>query len=315
MRKFIFNIVAVCLAAAFILCLITWMGVRKIDNTDFRLPEDVHSIAIGPSTMQGSLNDTLLSGLQNFSRNGTHLSYIVPLLPKILEQNPQIDTVYINHGRFMYLPKPNEGEAQKMQSLRDKLPFIWYKREIQEWGKLLENSNFYAALLNPDWKEIFRRRQSICDYGFRFESGISHNLYDRSKSWSVAWYDSIIAVHGGNKYMKEEVLKECATADKYSRMAIDFCHRYHVVPVLFFTPLYHYERWFPYDTYIEVMKDYDPEILVADYENFEFSNDSLCRRDVHHLNIYGANEFSTHLARNGIQKVRLKDWIESKSVY
>ena len=96
-------------------------------------------------------------------------------------------------------------------------------------------------------------------------------------------------------------------------MAISICKSHNVVPVLFFTPLYHYDRWFPYDTFCEVMRDYDPELLVADYENFEFSDDSLCRRDVHHLNIWGANEFSKHLAKNGIQTVKLKDWISSKT--
>ena len=51
MRKFLLNIIIVGLVAAIILCLFTWMGVRKIDHTSFRLPDDIHLIAIGPSTM------------------------------------------------------------------------------------------------------------------------------------------------------------------------------------------------------------------------------------------------------------------------
>lgn len=312
MRKFILNIIVLCIAAVTILCFFTWMGVRKIEHVSYRLSDDTHSIVLGPSTMQGSINDTLIAGLQNMSRDGTGLPYLVPLLPRILDENPQIDTVYINHGRFMFLPRPSVDAAQKMQFLRDKLPFIWYNRENEEWGNRLTQENFYAAILNPDWKELFRRKSTILDYGFRFGSGISHNLNDASKNWSIAWYDSITTLHGTNIYTKEEILEECAQTEKYSRMAIDICKSHNVVPVLFFTPLYHYETWFPYDCFCAIMEDYDQELLVADYENFQFSNDSLCRRDVHHLNIYGANEFSNYLAENGIQTVKLKDWLSSK---
>ncbi|MBQ0141701.1 MAG: hypothetical protein KBT06_02695 [Prevotellaceae bacterium] len=312
MRKFLINIIVLCIVAVSILCLFTWIRVRKIEYVSYRLSDDTHSIALGPSTMQSSVNDTLIAGLQNISRDGTGLPYLVPLLPRILDENPQIDTVYINHGRFMYLPRPSVDAAQKMQFLRDKLPFIWNNRENEEWSNRLTQENFYAAILNSDWKEILIPKSSILDYGLRFSAGISHNLKDASKNWSIAWYDSITALHGTNVYTKEEILEKCALTEKYSRMAIDICKSHNVVPVLFFTPLYHYERWFPYDCFCSVLKDYDQELLVADYENFKFSNDSLCRRDVHHLNIYGANEFSESLAKNGIRTVKLKDWLSSK---
>lgn len=313
MRKFLLNIIVLSISAVTILCFFTWMGVRKIEYVSYRLSDDTHSIALGPSTMQGSVNDTLIAGLQNISRDGTGLHYLVPLLPRILDENPQIDTVFINHGRFMYLPKPSVDAAQKMQFLRDKLPFIWNNRVNEEWGDILSQENFYAAVLNSNWKEMYRRKSSILDYGLRFGAGISHNLNDVSKNWSIAWYDSITTLHGSNIYTKEEILEKCALNEKYSRMAIDICRNHNVVPVLFFTPLYHYEKWFPYDCFCAIIEDYDPELLIADYENFEFSNDSLCRRDVHHLNIYGANEFSRYLAKNGIQTIKLKDWLYSKT--
>ncbi len=313
MRKFLLNIIIVGLVAAIILCLFTWMGVRKIDHTSFRLPDDIHLIAIGPSTMQGSVNDTLIAGLQNISRDGTGFDYLAPILSKLLEENPQIDTVYISHGRYMYLPKPRVDAALKMQDIRDKLPFIWFKRDMKDYGYLFKHANFYAAILNTDWEEILRNRSSIMDYGFHFHSDTAHHLNNSSKNWSIAWYDSITEIHGGNVYTKQEILEKNAKKHKYVQMAISICKSHHVVPVLLFTPLYHYDRWLPYDTFCEVMRDYDPELLVADYENFEFSDDSLCRRDVHHLNIWGANEFSKHLAKNGIQTVKLKDWISSKT--
>lgn len=313
MRRFLFNIIIVGLVAATILSLLTWMGVRRIDHTSFRLPDDIHLIAFGPSTMQGSVNDTLIAGLINFSRDGTTFKYTVPLLPRLLEENPQIDTVYISHGRFLYMPKPMIDATQEMQYIRDKLPFIWYKRYLSDYGSLFKKANFYAAILNSDLEEISRNRSSIMDYGFHFYSDASHNLKDSTKYWSIAWYDSITEIHGGNVYTKEELLEKNAKKHKYVLMAISICKSHNVVPVLFFTPLYHYDRWLPYDEFCEIMKDYDPELLVADYENFEFSDDSLCRRDVHHLNIWGANEFSKHLAKNGIQTVKLKDWISSKT--
>ena len=79
MRKFLLNIIALSIAAVTVLCFFTWMGVRKIGYVSYRLSDDTHSIALGPSTMQGSVNDTLIAGLQNISRDGTGLHYLVPL--------------------------------------------------------------------------------------------------------------------------------------------------------------------------------------------------------------------------------------------
>ena len=103
MRKFLLNIIIVGLVAATILCLFTWMGVRKIDHTSFRLPDDIHLIALGPSTTQGSVNDTLIAGLQNMSRDGTGFEHLAPILSKLLEENPQIDTVYITRRLIRFI--------------------------------------------------------------------------------------------------------------------------------------------------------------------------------------------------------------------
>ena len=97
MRKFLLNIIIVGLVAAIILCFFTWMGVRKIDHTSFRLPDDIHLIAIGPSTTQGSVNDTLIAGLQNISRDGTGFDYLAPILSKLLEGSSKISNLDVAH--------------------------------------------------------------------------------------------------------------------------------------------------------------------------------------------------------------------------
>ena len=59
------------------------------------------------------------------------------------------------------------------------------------------------------------------------------------------------------------------------------------------------------------MKDYPDDTLIADYEDFEFPDDSYYG-DVHHLNSKGADYFTSYLAKNGIKVQKLHEWLREK---
>ena len=107
-------------------------------------------------------------------------------------------------------------------------------------------------------------------------------------------------------------MDSCSCVDYWSKRSIEICRERNVVPVLFATPLYQYDRWVDMQAFVEYMKTYDEDVLIADYEDFQFPDDSYYG-DVHHLNCKGADYFTSHLAHEGIKAIPLKQWIEEKS--
>lgn len=318
MRKFIINILCVLSIGITGLCVLTWIDVSKLQRIDFKLKKETHIIAIGPSTTYQALDEEIIPGFENISRDGTDLMSIVPMLPRLLDENPQIDTLWISHGRFQFHPKSGGkgGANNQMQSYKYKLPFIFFDCKETIWRDYIKRIDLYAAILNPYIMDVITNHpKNLKDYGFGYGKSTKCDLFDSNKVWSVAWYDSLCVKHGGNVYTKEEILSNSYYNDYYTKRAIEICKERNVVPVLFFTPLYDFDRWCTYDGFCDYMaSEYSPDCLISDYENFVFENDSICRRDVHHLNSKGAEALSAEIARVGLKTISVSEWILSKKL-
>ena len=83
------------------------------------------------------------------------------------------------------------------------------------------------------------------------------------------------------------------------------------MPVLFFTPLYQYDRWFTMKSFCDFIRDYEENTLISDYEDFKFPDDTYYG-DVHHLNKKGSIYFTSHIANNGLKTQTLKEWLKEK---
>lgn len=320
MKKFIINIASTSLVSAALLCALTWFGNDTIKNADFKLDAEKHIIAIGPSTIGCALKSDIIDGFQNLSRNGSSFDVITPILPKILDENPQIDTVWINHGRLIFklmTDTTSITENTRLQDLRYKMPLIIYGRETMDMKVLLSNINFYSAVLNPDPLKVVIRvinPSKNLEY-FRFvdiSKGDMYNLYKNNAPWGIHWYDSTAAVNNKDVYSEKWIRENCSSNDYWIREAIKICQERGVVPVLFCTPLYQYERWCPRDGFADYIKSYDKNILIADYEDFEFPSDSMYG-DVHHLNKYGAEYFSKYIQENGLKTETISEWLVRNS--
>mgnify|MGYP004450359549 CR=1 FL=1 len=312
MRRFLFHILIASIFACTILLSFTWYNAHWIREADFKLSKSTHIIAIGPSTTGCALNEKHIAGFLNMSRNGTGFSLFIPLLPRILQDNPQIDTVLINHGRFLFKQEPGKQE-NRIMAMRDQVPIMFYDLALTEWNNLLSNSTFYCALLNPDIIQMFisDTPKHIKDFGFQYSELERNNLKEQHKKWSVAWYDSIASTGNSYKYSGKWIKENCSTNDQLIRKVITICKNNNVVPVLFFTPVYHYERWYPIKGFCDYMKDYDDNTLIADYEDFVFPDDSYYG-DVHHLNSKGADYFTSYIAKHGLNVKTLKEWLKEK---
>ena len=298
-----------------LLCIITWYSNDTIKDADFSIDTNKHIIAIGPSTTACALKSDIIDGFQNLSRDGTAFDVIVPILPKILDDNPQIDTVWINSGRFQFKHmRGGTAATTNIQSFRDKMPLIIYGIDKQDIKTYISNENFFGAVLNPDPLKLCSRIKNPCknlEY-FCFQdvsTGSRYNLHNSSANWGIHWYDSVAIEHNGNLYTAQWIQENCTLSDYWTREAINICQERDIVPVLFCTPLYQYNRWCTKDGFAEYLESYDPKLLIADYEDFAFPSDSMYA-DVHHLNKYGAEYFSIHIKENGLKTETISDWLK-----
>ena len=307
MRAFIFNIVFLLVIAGCILFGISWYDATSMKRVSWQLPAETHIIAIGPSTIGCALNEKHISGFANLARRGTELAYVVPMLPRILDENPQIDTVLLSHGRFQFRRPTNRRWAEGLGLLRDRLPFLLYDVKTTDWKSRIHNVNLYSSLLT----HRVERRHSVTDFDFGYCAANRGNLHKIGADNSIDWYNRHYSEQDSDKFSTKWILENCSINDYWIKRAIAICEERNVVPILFFTPLYQFHRWCPWYGFCGYMQYYDPNTLVADYEDFVFPNDS-CYSDVHHLSVKGADYFTSYIAAHGIQPQTVKDWLIEK---
>ena len=214
MKRFCsFVIICLLVAGSMLLALTLW-NVSAIHRVSWKLSPTTHIIAIGPSTTGCALNEQHINGFQNLSKNGTHIALFVPILQKVLNENPQIDTVLINHGRFQFTVMTDKYVLRsELQKIRNQLSLLFLDTSWIQWWQLLSNPNFYGAVLNPDIFNLLPHSSNLDDIKDGYIEIDRNNLYNPKKKDSIACYDSIKDSHGGNIYTNEWILENCSTTD------------------------------------------------------------------------------------------------------
>lgn len=64
-------------------------------NADFKIKKETRTIIIGHSHSECAYNDSIIENFENFSLSGESYYYTLPKIKKIIEHNPQIETVLI----------------------------------------------------------------------------------------------------------------------------------------------------------------------------------------------------------------------------
>lgn len=312
MKRFIVNISIIIAIAVCVISLLSWHDANALRRANLKLSENTHILAIGPSTTARALNEDIIDGMFNLSRNAAWISESLPLLQTLLDENPQIDTVWINHGRFNFIHLGQGKDKPSLHLLKDNMQLYFFDKDKTNWDELLNNVDFYAAFLNPDFYNIIlANKRNLSDFGFGHTKHNEKNFIDCPEHTGIKEYNSLLEKHGSKIYSKEWILENCAASDKAVKDAIEVCKQKKVVPVLLFTPLYKYDNWYSWDGFCEYIKDYDEDILIADYEDFQFPDDSY-RTDIIHLNVDGADFFSSHIKKHGLNAVTLKEWLKQK---
>lgn len=314
MKKFLISLFVIFVVPTLLLTGVSYLKYGSWFRTEFKLDKKIHIIAVGPSTLSCALNDNHIKGFKNLSRLGTPYYAMLGPLKRFLDDNPQVDTVYVCFGRHAIYRYTGGPQDYSLKDLRDLLPFCIDNPNAEFRHQLYKNPNLYGAILNPEligFGSIYKKTPK--DFGFGFPAGslqAKTALFNPHAHASAIKYDEILKNHGSNLYDYEYIMDNCATNLSMIEQAIDLCMDHNAVPILFCPPLYQFDKWFSMDGYFDYLKTLNQDLLVADYERFEFP-DIDCYSDVHHLTARGADILTKHIAENGIKYTTMKEYVAS----
>lgn len=310
MKKFFITIIFGLLIGAAVLISISYYDLfvagRRID---YSVDPQCHTICIGPSTVQTSVDDSLLVGVKNLGRSGSNYVVLTPVLEKILDCNPHIDTVFLGHGPFMaYSYSDKEYSTKELGRLRSYIAPFFHIPECRK--PYLGNKNFYVTLLTPNLMHLRNTGVKTLDeleFNQAKDRTCISGLYNDSRDWGIHWYDSMYRGEFDKyscEYIEDSNLFNMSEIDR----AIFLCYEHNAVPILYFPPIFEIDRWIDRKGFREYMaKHYDHSLLVADYTDFRLPDS--CYQDVHHLNIHGAVYLTHHIAREGWHLQTLEEWL------
>ncbi len=96
MKKFIYtNFIFFSVFTCLVFFLFQGLAILIEKNADFNIKNDTKTIIIGHSHSECAYNDSLIENFENFSLSGESYYYTFPKVKKIIEHNPQIETVFI----------------------------------------------------------------------------------------------------------------------------------------------------------------------------------------------------------------------------
>lgn len=258
----------------------------KGNASKLRLPDDVHTVYLGNSTIETSVNDSIVPHSFNMGKSADHIEFIYTKIKMLKRVNPQIDTIVIG--------------------LDD---IILHKEKDDDWAKHGINSPFFFTEFDID-----DHISNLRNFSFKWNSGYLTSLYD-----GLDWFYLTTKKNGTPRDLKvggylylvrdklylditknrADHLKQYASDDvsegilHYFRKITNFCTTNDITLIFMSTPK-HKERW-NQRSYREIHSKYFPEIPLYDFTEITYPDS--CYGDVVHLNYRGARVFSEQLAQ------------------
>ncbi|XLS30721.1 hypothetical protein ACJD0Z_07795 [Flavobacteriaceae bacterium M23B6Z8] len=285
------------MTCAVALGMILFYGSNKIlrKNGNFYLGDDINQVVIGHSHSQCAINDSLIPGLKNVSNAGESYFYNYLKLKKILEQNPQVKTVFIEFSNNHIDTLMNQwiwGEAY-MKRYSYLLPYS--QKEDQNLIKQ-RNTKGYLKTLAPWLKSnllhIFKN-----DYDLTDEIGGYRKLTRNH-------LDSIL--HNQDIKSDQDIQLHYPISQQsisYLQKMINTCKEYNIKPTLIRSPQHPKLKMRSNEgQYQAIRNTHFKHLVFLDFGNFPLADSFYS--DLEHLNHRGAKVF-TDKFRQSIEDYRV----------
>ena len=256
--------------------LIILMNHHLASRINWRLPAQKHIVFIGASLVAYGIDDSMTESAINLANGGERYMFTFLKLRKILENNAQIDTVFLECA-----------------------PTDMFEHADDKYFRNNEMSEFYAKFYPlfgfEQWKLY---KKNIPD---AFSLIYRETIWDYIKGIDYRYFISDFPPH--TRIMKKEAVhKELMDGEygneinyEYLRKIIQLCKDKHVKLYLLYTPVYKPEYLYDQEYYYDAYRKHFSDVELLDYSHFPIADEE--RYDTHHLNDNGAVTFTNEIKR------------------
>ncbi|MEQ1734654.1 MAG: hypothetical protein ABL940_13335 [Bacteroidia bacterium] len=250
-------------------------------NANFKISTSINKIIIGDSHPECAYNDSLISNFGNYAASGESYFYSYFKLKKIIEQNKNIDTVFLEFSN-------NLLGVTIDNRIWDNEPMI---SRYDKYGAFIDiDANVLIASYNPigyfDELSFLLKNNLNCiaTNNYIFWNNMGGYLYlNRNKTDSLV--DNLPAVD-------VNVYKVPPHTIKYLKNTIDLCTKNGIKVFLIRSPMHQkYEMRNNEKLFQRTLLENFPNVEFLDLKDYPAPNNEF--GDLHHLNYKGAKRYST----------------------
>ena len=288
MRKFfntllIFSIPIV--LTMIILIITTNLIVNKKAN--FKLNKKSERIIFGHSQTQCAFNDALISNFKNLSQGGESYFYTYQKIKKVLQQNPQINTVFIDFSN------DNISKLNNKKIWSDK----YLNWKYQKFSPFIDSEDL-SLLMSKNLMGLLKTLPKSTKYNMTTILKMDYNYIDKMGGYKYLVRfktDSILnAIDkvSNNGYIVPEYQKMSAYNLYYLEKIIKVCKDNNIKVFLIRSPYHPKSQIIQNELNLQMLKELKLDHLeFLDFKDFPIEN--LEFGDLIHLNYKGAKKFST----------------------
>jgi hypothetical protein len=226
MRKFIKRALFFCLLPALAILLTIYSYLSYVVNKsidEYKIDQHIHTLMIGDSHIEQSINDTIIKHSLNLARSSESYLYSYYKLKSLLTSNPQIDTVFLGVSYHSFSAYYDESNAEVDVAMR-----YFYLLPLSEQIELVSHAKSSVSYVI----ESIKKMQDVNLYA-DWLGAFGNHVTD------VKISDSIIDKRISGMYFTHKQLQGFSTTnEKYLHAIHQLCISKHVKLILIETPLH-----------------------------------------------------------------------------
>ncbi len=270
----------------FVAILIIDFATNSIINSHVvvKLKPNTKHIIIGHSHPECAYNDSLISNFQNMASSGECYFYNYQKLKKVIEQNPQLETVWLEYTNNSISKGMNDWIWED-KFINQKYPI--YSAFLSNNEKLFLASKNMKSFLGASSLSVKKKIEQVLLKQYNISNSIGGYTYlNRSKT------DSLINVKNSiqNAYPK----LDSSISEKnveYLLKIISLCKNAHKKIILVRSPQNSYYEGYNNElAYKNILNNQLKNVTYVDFSKFPLQNNEYA--DLEHLNAIGASKFS-----------------------
>lgn len=279
MKKF-FGVICSFILILLVSYIIVWTQYCfRMNGFLFELSSNKTVLVVGDSQTQADINDTICDNVHNVSLAHDGYFTMYNRIQLYVDANPQINTVILAVTPHTMSPVKDDfyhNFGYVEETTKHYLPFF----DMKDWWILISNDpiDVLSALVTPLKFYLSPSQERIKEMGFYEAADYSH-LKEDIKSGAVRLIPDSVEVDYGND-----------VTITYLHKIVDYCKEKKLRLIGINTPVLHGEKYFDLENYNTLMSTDFDGIEVWDDMDMEFPDS--CRRDVNHLNRWGAEIYS-----------------------